>query len=98
MLSDPEDYAEINQSNNPLESFNDTTRRQCFNVSIREDAQSEGREDFSFELRLRQQNLVILVSPNVSVVVIQDDDSMLIMCRHLSPTYMHISTTVSVVY
>lgn len=55
------------------------THRQCFNVSITNDAVLEDTERFSLRLTLAEANIDVMVSPDISEVEIIDND-----CKYIS--------------
>ena len=83
LLSDQDetDYNEFTSSNNPLVTFTSdpTTHRQCFNITITNDAVLEDTERFSLRLSLAEANIDVMVSPDISEVEIIDND-----CKYIS--------------
>ena len=75
-LQDATDYAEITSSNNPLVAFTSdpSTHRQCFNVNITDDEALEDTERFNLRLTLLGGSIPVVVSPDISVVEIIDND------------------------
>lgn len=78
-LAGGSDYQEIKASQlDVLLTFDNNNRRQSFSVAIADDQLVEGTESFTLQLRFdpflipRRSN--ILLSPNVSVVTVLDDD------------------------
>ena len=79
--SDSSDYLEITETNNPLLPFTSdpSTHRQCFDVTIIDDAVSENTENFSLSLTLNANYSVpVTIRPAVSNVEIKDDDGKLL--------------------
>ena len=78
-LAGGSDYQEISAA--ALEiflTFDDANRRQSFDVIILDDSSIEDTESFSLELRFDPFDILppsnVVLSPNVSVVTILDDD------------------------
>ena len=68
-------------------TFDEITRRLSFDVNITNDSTIENVENFSLELRFDPFGATpsnVLLTPNVSMVVIMDDDEAGIKCCHRS--------------
>lgn len=75
--SDPNDYTEITDSNNPLVPFTSdpSTHRQCFDVTIIDDGLLEDTERFNLSLTIAGNSTVpVVVDPAFSEVEIIDED------------------------
>ena len=72
----PDDYTEIDESNNPLVLFTSdrSTHRQCFDVTISDDGLLEDTERFNLSLSLDGSTVPVTISPNSSVVEVVDQD------------------------
>ena len=84
-----EDYIEINAITfDQLLDFSDTNRRLSFNVTIINDNLSEMRENFSLELRfdtfLGDPPSGVTLSPNITTITIEDDDTGMLERRRLA--------------
>ena len=82
-IPDNLDFGAINSSNNPLVTFtsDDSTHRQCFNVTITDDEKLEDIEQFTLNLTLAAitgREVNISIDPSVSVVEIIDEDGELL--------------------
>lgn len=80
--SDSSDYLEITETNNPLLSFTSDpkTHRQCFNITINDDAVSEYTENFFLSLTLdANYSVPVIIHPPISQVDIKDDDRKLLL-------------------
>lgn len=79
---DSSDYLEITKTNNPpllLFTSDSSTHRQCFNVTIIDDAVSENTENFFLSLTLDGNSSVpVVIYPHESKVDIKDDDCKLL--------------------
>ena len=75
-FQDFRDYIEFSASNNPLLpfTFDPSTHRQCFNVTIIDDEGLEVRETFNLSLSLAASNIPVTVNPDVTQVEIIDND------------------------
>ena len=69
--SDLQDFLPINQT---LEGFSNSTRRQCFNVTITDDDVREDAETFTLTLEKPRSLLMVLIHPGTITVTIKDDD------------------------
>ena len=69
--SDLQDFLPINQT---LEGFGNSTRRQCFNVTITDDDVHEDAETFTVALEKSGSLPVVLIHPGTITVTIEDDD------------------------
>ena len=69
--SDLQDFLPINQS---LEGFGNSTRRQCFNVTITDDNVREDAETFTATLEKPGSLPMVLIHPGNITVTIKDDD------------------------
>ena len=69
--SDLQDFLPINQT---LEGFGNSTRRQCFNVTITDDDVREEAETFTVALEKPGSLPVVLIHPGTITVTIKDDD------------------------
>lgn len=78
LLDSTTDFKEINYSKSPLDRFtsDSSTHKQCFNVTIINDEIPEDIEHFTLSLILAgaDPTYAVVVTPNVSVVEIYDND------------------------
>ena len=71
-----QDYDPITPFNSPLtEPFNNGTQTQCFNITIIDDNLNEQNESFILMVTLFDDTQPIIISPNVSIIAIVDNDS-----------------------